>query len=136
MNVLMHSDYDLRTVKPNLFGKILSARDNINLMSRLSPVPWGYLVKKDFINVNKIYFNQLKCVNDRSFYCDIITRARDISFYGGYIVMHKVNDKSSLAGGRWKQKNYICYIKSCQIIYENIKNMPNEIKRVIFWNQR
>ena len=134
-NVLLHSDHDLRTVEPNLFGKILSARENINLLSRLSPVPWGYLVKRDFINVNKIYFNQLKCVNDRSFYCDIITRARDISFYEGYIVMHKVNDKSSLAGGRRKQENYICFIKSCQIIYENTKDMPNEIRSAILNNE-
>ena len=132
--VLSLSDYDLRTVESDLFGKVLSTIENINLLARLSPVPWGYWVKRDFINTNKIYFNQLKCVNDCSFYCDVIAHAQDISFYDGYIVMHKVNDKDSLAGGRRKRENYMCSIESCQIIYEHFKDMPVGIKSAILSN--
>lgn len=129
--VLPYSGYDLRNINPDLFGKKVSINENMPLFISLSPVPWGYIIKREFVEKNKMQFNKLKCVNDRSFYCDAITHAQYISFYDDYIVMHKINDKGSLAGGRRSRENFICVIKSCQIIFDNIKNMPIEVKRAV-----
>ncbi|MGL4485157.1 MAG: hypothetical protein ACRCUS_09420, partial [Anaerovoracaceae bacterium] len=90
-----------------------------------------------------IQFNNLFCANDRSFYKHLIITSQKISFFDGYVVAHRVNNRNSLIGSRFK--NFECNIESCKIIMDITKKTPdkfrdiiikNELDGIIYWAER
>lgn len=74
---------------------------------------WGkvnkLIQKIDGCNVEIIIsqFNNLKCVNDRSFYAKVIGNTQKIVYCNYYMVNHQVNNEESLVGKR--KKLQICF---------------------------
>lgn len=113
-----------------LFGCKLKLEDCIEVLGNYtSAAPWTYIIKRSFIEDYSLKFNDLRCINDRSFYMSAIINAHNIYFWDEYIVMHRINNSSSLVGIR--AKNYECQFASFNLIKEAIKLASDENKRKI-----
>lgn len=121
--------FTLNTLKwfpKNLFNKVINFHENALVFRKVSVAPWSGMYKKDFINQNNIRFNNLICVNDRSFSITAMVRARRIMVADYNIVYHFVNNPNSLVGVR--MKNFNCQFESYRIIVSAISDLRDEYK--------
>ena len=113
----------------NIYGKVCSLIDCQDVLLKTARAPWTSFVKRSYLNEYNIRFNSLKCVNDRSFYMDVIMHTNRIVICDCYMVCYQMNNKESLMGIR--DDNFICLIKSYQIIKEMISDMPCELRKKV-----
>jgi len=118
--------YDLTGFDTEIFGDIVSMQTHAYELLDTSCTPWAGIVKRDFIMDRNIRFNDLKCVNDRSFYADIIVHTNRIAFCDSYITYHQTNRSDSLVGIR--SENFSCHLDSYQIIEKNTADVPADIR--------
>jgi len=101
---LHQQDFDVKTnfhKNPEKFMKIMVT-------------PWSSLYKNSMIKKYNIQFNDLICVNDRSFFNHAIISARSVMFMDHYFLYHRINNPNSLIGIR--ARNFDCHFKSYEII--------------------
>lgn len=103
--------------------------DEYKVLARMSPVPWMGICRAALVKDNNLRFNSLRCSNDVSFFYDLMSAANRIRFIRESIVLHRVNNKSSLMGIRGQ--NYMCVLKSMQIVDAHTRNLPFEVRAEI-----
>ena len=96
---------------------------------KTSVAPWSGWIRRKYILEKQIYFNDLKCVNDRSFYVQAICNTERVAVLDKYVVGHQVNNEKSLVGIR--SLNYICHLKSFELIKNKVKRLPDDLKRKV-----
>lgn len=105
--------------------------DDLNIVLKLNVSPWSNIIKRDFLINNQIYFNNLKCCNDRFFNIKLLICGNNIVAVDLYIIHYRINKKNSLLDIR--NENFSNMIESfCEI--QNLlleKNIDNHRKDLI-----
>ena len=117
----------LKRVPRFMFGRVLNYRKAYWLFPKVTVAPWGGLFRLDFLRKNALRFNDLVCVNDRSFFWGCVLNAERIVFSGVFFVNYRANNGSSLVGGRIK--NFDCHFKSYAQIYAMSRDLPPRMRR-------
>ncbi len=117
----------LRRVPWFMFGRTLNYRKAYWLFPKVTVAPWGGLFRLEFLRKNALRFNDLVCVNDRSFFWGCILRAERIVFSGVYLINYRTNNGASLVGGRLR--NFDCHFRSYAQIYAMSRDLPPRMRR-------
>jgi len=141
--IIQNSYYNLTNI-PAKYDEIpINFSDNANLLlSGLSVVPWNACYSRDFLLNNNIKFNDLYCVNDRSFFIQCCIKSERMSIAHIPLVTHRANVDNSLISKR--KDHFECHFKSYNIIKEICKNsnidrslefmiLDNEIYDIFSW---
>lgn len=127
--VIKNNSYTLESFSMDIFGKTIRFEDCPEIFIESTPAPWSGFVKRNFILENGIRFNKLKCVNDRSFYANVISHAKRMAVFDEYLVCHYVNNKNSLVGIR--SENFECHFKSYNLVRDIVKDISEFSKKII-----
>ena len=117
----------LKRVPRFMFGKVLNYRRAYLLFPKVTVAPWGGLFRLEFLRKNGLLFNDLVCVNDRSFFWECVLKAERIVFSDVYLINYRTNIGSSLVGSRIR--NFDCHFKSYAQIYEMSRGLPPRMRR-------
>ena len=120
-------------IDKNLFNKKINFLDNPNLFMHIQVAPWAGLFKTEFLRKNNIKFNNLYCVNDRSFFAETIFKAKSILFSNIYILNYRINNKSSLVGKR--SEFFENHFDSYKIIEKISYYIPKSIRKSYLQNE-
>lgn len=132
---LPNERYQLSNLKLNQFNKALNPTsiNNLEYILLTSVVPWNGIYRREFILQNQIWFNDLICVNDRSFFNDVIVKSNKVAFAKHYIVHHRVNLSTSLVGNR--ARHFECHFKSYNLISKQSENLDSNLYALILNNE-
>lgn len=119
----------LKRVPFFLFGRKLNFRQIYWLLPKLNVAPWGGLCRRAFLEENSIQFNDLICVNDRSFYWESVIRANSIVLARETLVYYRTHLSDSLIGNRIR--NFDCHFKSFELVNEHIRELPIRMRRCV-----
>ena len=119
----------LRRIPFFLYNRRLTFNKIYFLLPKITVAPWGGMVKREFIQKNKIRFNDLICVNDRSFFWETMLRSDFISFSRHYLIQYRTNISQSLVGGRIR--NFDCHFKSYDTVAKLTENCPRRVRRCL-----
>lgn len=122
--------------------KQLFVENNLDEIFKLNVTPWSGLIRKDYVEHNKLEFNHLRCCNDRSFFINSILCGGSLFVSDLMIVKHRVNNPTSLVGIR--AKNFDCHLKSVRLVDEFVKShnindyiskkvILNELRDLFYW---
>lgn len=128
---LKRSAYELSNIGKNNFDKLISFYDSPNKLIKTTLVPWNGICKKSFLIDNKINFNNLTCVNDHTFFYEVIIKSKKLLFINNFIINHRVNRGNSLIGQR--AKHFYCEFISFRITEDLVQNLPRE-HQLLFLN--
>ena len=133
----------LQNVPNEIFDKVINFLNCPKILSTICVAPWAGLYRKSFLKKEKIRFNSLLCVNDRSFYAQTIFKAQKILISPIFILRYRKNNCYSLIGNR--AKHFYCHFESYKIIFEASKNIPidsrriylsEELSDIVFWLEK
>ena len=137
-------DYAASYLDRELIGKVISVRTNgRELIDCSSRVPWLGIYKRSFLEENRIRFNGLRCVNDRSFYVRVILCTEKIAYTDVFAVCHQIENPSSLVGIR--MDHFTCHFESYHEIERYLKQSDPILRRrflsaelydLFFWYKR
>lgn len=113
----------------SVYGKTCSLHDCQDILLKTARAPWTSFIKRSYLLEHDIKFNSLKCVNDRSFYMDVIIHTNRIVICNCYMTCYQMNNKDSLMGIR--SENFVCLLQSYQIIKDMVADMPEDFRRKV-----
>lgn len=93
-------------------------------------VPWNKIYRKDFLVNNNIYFDDLICANDRSFYYHMLLHAERIAIVQEYWIHYRKNNQASLVGDT-RLKNFDSHFRSFEKIWSLYFDEENDTKKMI-----
>lgn len=125
--------------------KPFSFKENPELLSHVSVVPWNGIYRRSLLMDKKIRFNHLVCVNDRSFFNEVTMTAEKILLTHKPIVWYRVNNGQSLMGRR--ARNFSCQFTSYEIVCQQCEKygvsdvekrivLDRELADVFLWYRR
>ena len=120
---------DLRRVPPFLFHVPLRYPGAAWFFPKVNAAPWGGICRRAFLLENGIRFNDLICVNDRSFYWETVLKAERIAFTDVRLVRYRMNISTSLVGGRLR--HFDCHFRSYELIDALSRELPDRYRRSI-----
>ena len=137
-------DYILGHIPNDSFMHLIDISNSDQLLW-LSYTVWTGLYKTSFIRENNIEFNNLFCVNDRTFSTWVNLTAKRVMLSRDMVVVHRTNMSGSLVGKR--SKYFDCLLSSiditnnileelnvCDDIYRQI--ISREIEDLLHWCKR
>lgn len=119
----------LKRVPPFLFGVPIRFEPFCWLFPKINVAPWGGIARREFLLENKIEFNHLKCVNDRSFFWEIVLKAKRIGFSRVCAISYRMNLPGSLIGTRIR--NFECHFQSYRMVEQLCRDLPDRYRRCI-----
>ncbi len=121
----------LREVAVEDIERPFSFRENPEILSHVSVVPWNGIYRRSLLMDKNIRFNQLVCVNDRSFFNEVTVAADTILITNQPIVRYRINNGASLMGRR--ARNFSCQFASYEIVKEQCEKykLSAEAKRIV-----
>ena len=121
----------LREVAVEDIEKPFSFWENPEILSHVSVVPWNGIYRRSLLMDKNIRFNQLVCVNDRSFFNEVTVAADTILITNQPIVRYRINNSASLMGRR--ARNFSCQFASYEIVKEQCEKykLSAEAKRIV-----
>lgn len=105
--------FTLRRLRPGDFNRLLSSEVGSPIYS-VNVSPWNGIYRRSFLEEKGLRFNDLICVNDRSFFCAVITNAQRMMIARDHLVVHRVNLPDSLVGIR--AQHFDCHFRSVELI--------------------
>ncbi len=93
-----------------------------HLATILCVTPWSGIYRRDFLLNNHIYFNDLICINDRSFHQNILMYCGKLMITRDRVVIHRINVSNSLVMKRIE--NFDCYRRSIDIVEKDLIESP------------
>lgn len=119
----------LKRVPFFLFDQVVRYPDFYRLFPKVCVAPWGGIVRRQFLLERDIRFNDLLCVNDRSFFWETVLKAERIVFSREFLIHYRTNISSSLVGGRIR--NFDCHFASYQLVSALCEELPSRLRRSI-----
>ena len=116
--------------------KPLSLSDDGNAVSLIKGrvIPWNKLYLRTFLLENGILFDDLICAEDRSFYYEVIRKARTyVRIYDRYVT-HRLSIGTSLDGSDIRLRHFEVEFRSFERIWEIMKDAPEKAKRMTLDN--
>lgn len=102
-------------------GKVVSPYDfGDELFTSIKGVPWNKFVKKEFVDKNNIWYQELRHNNDEYFNRMILAEARRIYVLNKRFVHYRVDNNQSLQGTTYKDPS--CFGRALKKIYEELIN--------------
>lgn len=105
--------FTLRRLRPGDFNRLLTL-DAGSPIYTVNVSPWNGIYRRSFLEEKGLRFNNLTCVNDRSFFCAVITHAQRMMIARDMLVVHRVNLPDSLIGVR--AQHFDCHFRSIEMI--------------------
>lgn len=93
-------------------------------------VPWNKICRRSLIIDNNIWFDEIKCANDRSFYFKLILKAREIMVCKDLLLYYRINNSKSLIGSI-RSKYYDAHFFAYNSTIAAYKGKSDEIKRLV-----
>ena len=81
---------------------------------KVNVAPWNGIYRRSFLLEKNIRFNDLFCVNDRSFFNQVITNAGRMMLSRDRLVVHRVGLSDSLIGVR--AQHFDCHFRSIELV--------------------
>ncbi len=106
--------YNFRDVDRWLDGKLLDFKHFPKKFFDIAVVPWNGIYKRQFLIDNGIRFNNLFCVNDRSFYVTVCIKASRMMVVRIPFIKHRMNMEDSLIGKR--AQHFDCQFRSYELM--------------------
>lgn len=94
-------------------------------------VPWNKIYLRKFLLDNEIWFDNLICAEDRSFYFAVIYRVKRIAFVLEPWLYHRVNNKFSLDGSDIRLQNFDVHFQSFKTIWNMMQHADDREKRLV-----
>ena len=115
--------FTLSRLRPGDFNRLLSLEEGSPIY-KVNVSPWNGLYRRGFLEEKKIRFNDLFCVNDRSFYSAVITNAGRMMIARDRLVVHRVGLDNSLVGLR--AQHFDCHFRSIELVEDRL--MRDEVE--------
>lgn len=130
----MKSDYFFSKMSAGMFNRVMSFEKNSKLLLNSPVVPWNKIIKRDLLVKEKLAFDSLKCVNDRSFNFKLLPIAQRIIIINEPIITYRIGNNKSLIGVR--HQNFDCHFKSFDEIKQlySDKNYKSDIINVFIFD--
>ena len=139
-----NNDYSLNKLTPGDFHRLLAISDS-DARFKLCVTPWTGIYRRSFLLENNITFNNLRCVNDRSFFMHVMTTAPRVAACRDRLVVHRVNMSGSLVGQR--AIHFQCQMDSFKIIEKQLlednvdrdifkRIIRSELNDIVYWCKR
>ncbi len=90
-------------------------------------IPWNKLYLREFLTGSSIYFDDLICAEDRSFYFNVIFHAKKIIRIPDRLMNHRLNIKTSLDGSDIRLQHFDVEFRS----FENIMDISRDATKII-----
>lgn len=120
--------YALARLPAQAFGRVVSFAQAPDWFDKINVVPWNGVYRLDFLRAHSIRFNRLFCVNDRSFFKEILLYAKRIVVIPDSVACHRVNLETSLVGQR--AKHFECHFESYRMIERMSRALPPKLRAV------
>ena len=122
---------ELSKIPEKVFGRSFSFRKHPEVLTWVSVVPWNGIVRRKLLTDHNIRFNDLVCVNDRSFYNESTMLARSVVLIPEVIVRYRMQNGTSLMGRR--ARNFDCQIRSYEIVSDQLvrHKIPDPNRRIV-----
>ena len=104
---------DFGALSSDEFGIPLNYHD-CRALASVNATPWSGVYLRSFLIKNNIEFNDLVCVNDRSFFKKILVNCQRMMVSKDMVVVHRLNVNNSLINRR--AENFECQYESIRII--------------------
>lgn len=134
--------FALKNIPANLFGRCVNLKQTKSLL-KLPNSPWSGMYNRKFLKNHQIHFNNLKCVNDVSFFVWCTIEAKKILVYDSNVVVYRINNSNSLIGVRFK--HFDCLFKNFFIVENILSHSSRKIKTqirallledIVFWIEK
>lgn len=119
----------LKRVPPFLFNRVTDCRHSCGVFAKVCAAPWGGLVRRGFLLKHGIRFNDLICVNDRSFFWETMLKAERVVFARDLILHYRTHVTHSLVGGRLR--NFYCHFESYRMVSGLCGDLPPNVQRCV-----
>ena len=106
-----------------------SSDKNAASLVRGNVVPWNKLYLRSFLTGEKIFFDDLICAEDRSFYFEVIFKVRRIIRLKEHFVLHRVRIDTSLDGSDIRFRRFDVEFRSFERIWDIAKDAPDNVRR-------
>lgn len=93
-------------------------------------VPWNKIYRRRFLEENNIKFDTLFCANDRSFYYNVITHAKNITFIRKSFVNYRQNVPGALTGAA-RLQHFDCHFASFKLVWKLFEKYDDSIKAMV-----
>lgn len=122
--------YTLTRLRPGDFNRLLNLEAGSPIY-KVNVAPWNGIYRRSFLEEHKIQFNSLFCVNDRSFFCAVITNAKRMMISRDRLVMHRISMAESLVGVR--AQHFECHFQSIEVVSDRLcqDQTDSEIAQII-----
>ena len=117
----------LLRLPPFLFDRNLTYRRAWPWFPKVNVAPWGGIVRRSLLMEHNIRFNDLLCVNDRSFFWDCVLHAERIRFSKTDLLYYRTHMSSSLVGGRIR--HFECQFRSYELVCGLCGDLPPRMRR-------
>ena len=129
-NKINTSNYSCNKAVPdNLRNKVLNFIDAPNELIYVADVPWNGLYRKKFLDEKRISFNELRCVNDHSFFVHCLICAERLMIVDEFITFYRIGQANSLIGTKYK--HYDCQLESYRIVKKMCESLDLELRQII-----
>ncbi|MCC8098465.1 MAG: glycosyltransferase [Clostridiales bacterium] len=136
--------FTLDRLRPGDFHRLLTL-DEDSPIYKVNVAPWNGIYRRSFLEEKGLQFNDLFCVNDRSFFCAVITNAGHMMLSRDRLVVHRVSLTDSLIGVR--AEHFDCHFRSIERISRQLTQdqvdenttlilMRKEFNDLLTWCQR
>lgn len=105
--------FTLSRLHAGYFNHLLTLAEDSPIY-KVNVAPWNGIYRRSFLQEKELRFNDLFCVNDRSFFCAVITNARRMMLARDRLVVHRVSLADSLVGVR--AQHFDCHFRSIELV--------------------
>ena len=129
--------YEQKSIPQERVNTLFDINNDINLVHKITVVPWLGFIRRDFVLNNNLRFNKLKVCNDRSFFIESLLLSEKFYITNILAVKHRVNVPNSLKDIR--HIHYHCMFDSINIIKDFCKTnniVPNTYKIIMLYEFR
>ncbi|MGM9538470.1 MAG: glycosyltransferase [Candidatus Onthomonas sp.] len=105
--------FTLSRLRPGDFNRLLDLEAGSPIY-QVNVSPWNGIYRRAFLLEEGLQFNDLFCVNDRSFFAAVITHAKRMMIARDRLVVHRVNLADSLIGVR--AQHFDCHFRSIELV--------------------
>ena len=123
--VIQNPFTDMKYIDSIFFDLMLCFEKDYKTLINVSDAPWSGLYNHSFLKKNKIFFDNLLCANDSSFYIRCLVASEKIFLSSQRFVYYRVNNDNSLIGIR--PKHLDCQIKQYSIRDKILEDCPVDI---------
>lgn len=110
---------EMQGVSQKLFNSFLTLEKDYKELINVSDAPWSGIYKLDFLKKNLIFFDNLLCANDTSFFYRCLINMNKLYLSDKHFVYYRINNSKSLIGIR--ALHFDCMINQYNIIMNLIK---------------